>query len=70
MIDYKVKLVERKDVKDFIEEHHYSKSINGVMASYCFGLFNNNDVMAGAMLYGKLGMTNAWKNTQTGLMVL
>lgn len=61
MINYKVKLVERKDVKDFIEEHHYSKSINGVMASYCFGLFNSNDVMVGAMLYGKLGMANAWK---------
>lgn len=60
MITYTVELVSRKEVRDFIEKHHYSHSINGVMASYCFGLYDNLE-MVGAMLFGKLGMANTWK---------
>lgn len=55
-----VRLVDRSFVKDFIEKWHYSGSINGVMASYCFGLFQHEE-LKGAMLYGKLGMANTWK---------
>jgi hypothetical protein len=51
---------ERFEVKDFIEANHYSKSINGVMASFTFRLMSNKE-MVGAMLYGNLGMANAWK---------
>ena len=50
----------RSEVKDFIEANHYSKSINGVKASYCFCLFSQGQLV-GAMLFGTLGMANAWK---------
>lgn len=52
--------MERSDIKNFVEENHYSHNINGVMSTYCFGLFHNN-ILVGAMLYGSLGMANAWK---------
>lgn len=59
-IPYTVQLVPRSDVREFIEEHHYSHNINGLQASYCFGLFDG-DVMVGAMIYGALSMANQWK---------
>lgn len=59
-IGYTVRPVERAEIRDFIEEHHYSHNINGVMASYCFGLYDGEELV-GAMLYGKLGMANTWK---------
>ena len=37
---FTVRLVDRSVVKEFVEEWHYSKSINGVKASYCFGLYD------------------------------
>ena len=52
-----VKLVDRKEIKDFIETWHYSKSINGLKVSYCFGLYDN-DILIGAMIYGKPAMNN------------
>lgn len=51
---------ERSEITDFIEANHYSGSINGVMASYCFKLEQAGNLV-GAMLYGGLGMANAWK---------
>lgn len=57
---FQVKLVDRYLVRDFIQEWHYSKSINGVMSEYCFGIYDNDNLI-GAMIYGKLGMANAWK---------
>ena len=60
-IAYTVKLVERPAVRDFIEKHHYSHNINGLKSSYCFGMYNQEDELVGAMIYGKLGMANAWK---------
>lgn len=59
-INYKVKPVTRSEVKDFIEEHHYSHNINGLRISYCFGLYDG-ETLVGAMLYGGLAMANAWK---------
>lgn len=50
----------RPDISNFIESNHYSGSINGVMASYCFRLLRNEELV-GAMLYGSLGMANAWR---------
>lgn len=58
--NYQVIPCERKDIKDFIEEWHYSKSINGVMSDYCFKLMDG-EKMIGAMIYGGLAMANAWK---------
>ena len=37
--DYKVELSEYKVVKPIIEKWHYSHSVRGLHASYCFGLF-------------------------------
>ena len=59
-INYTVELVDRHAVRDFIEQHHYSHNINGLMSSYCFAMYDQQR-MVGAMIYGKLGMANAWK---------
>jgi hypothetical protein len=56
-----VKRVERKDVRDFIETWHYSQSINGCIADYCYALYNPADEMMGAMFYGRMAMANQWK---------
>lgn len=58
--EYTIQKVERSVIKDFIEEHHYSKNINGVISDYCFAMYHG-DQLIGAMLYGKLAMANAWK---------
>jgi len=58
--DYYIERVERNVIKDFVEEHHYSKSINGVVSDYCFAMYKGEELI-GAMLYGRLGMANAWK---------
>ena len=31
------------------------------MSSYCFAMYDQQQQMVGAMIYGKLGMANAWK---------
>lgn len=58
--DMKVSLCERKEIRDFIEEWHYSKNINGLTSTYCFKL-THNDELIGGMIYGKLGMANVYK---------
>lgn len=60
MIDYTVAIVDRECIKEFLEKHHYSHNINGVMSKFCFGLFSG-DSLIGAAIYGNLGMANAWK---------
>ena len=52
-----VKLVERSTIRDFIEKWHYSQNINGLKASYCFGLYHDEELI-GAMIYGKPAMNN------------
>jgi len=59
-MDYMVKRVGRSDVSAFIEMHHYSKSINGCIADYCFALYDGT-VMIGAMFYGRMAMANQWR---------
>lgn len=56
-----IKSVHRSEVKDFIEKHHYSKSINGVMWSYCFNLYTQDHILIGSMLYGKMAMAGQYK---------
>ena len=58
---WSVKRVERSEVRDFIEQHHYSSSINGCIADFCYALFNTEGVMMGAMFYGRMAMANQWK---------
>lgn len=58
--EFIVKPCQRNDITTFVEKWHYSKSINGVMSDYCFGLYRDDELI-GAMIYGSLGMANAWK---------
>ena len=58
--EFSVVRCERSEVRDFIEEWHYSKSINGLMSDYCFKLMDGNR-MIGAMIYGRFAMANVWK---------
>lgn len=60
MITYSVKPITRQEAESIIKEWHYSHSINGVMADYCFGLFDK-EVLIGAMIFGRLAMANQWK---------
>jgi hypothetical protein len=60
VLKFKVIPCERREIRDFIEKWHYSKSINGLMSDYCFKLMNGED-MIGGMIYGKMAMANAWK---------
>lgn len=57
---WEVRRVERSDIKDFIERWHYSKSINGCIADYCYALFDGNEIK-GAMFFGRMAMANQWK---------
>lgn len=59
-MDYKVLPCKREEIREFIESWHYSGSINGIMSSYCFKLVDGDEII-GAMVFGRLGMANAWK---------
>lgn len=59
--NFEVVLCERNDIRDFIEEHHYSKNINGCIADYCFKLLDENGEMIGASFFGRMAMANQWK---------
>lgn len=49
-----------RDIRNFVEEWHYSKNTNGLSAKYCFGLFSENNLI-GAMIYGDISMQGVWK---------
>ena len=55
-----VKRVPRTHVAKFIEKWHYSGSINGCIADYCYSLYDNME-MKGAMFFGRMAMANQWK---------
>ena len=55
-----VKRVTRKDIASFIEKWHYSGSINGCIADYCYALYDNEE-MKGAMFFGRMAMANQWR---------
>lgn len=59
--EYKVIPCERKELVDFVEYWHYSKNVNGLTTDYCFKLLDAEDVLIGAMIYGKIAMANVWK---------
>ena len=56
-----VKRVTRQEVRDFIETWHYSKSINGCIADFCYALTDSEGEMKGAMFYGRMAMANQWR---------
>lgn len=58
---WSVKLTTRQDVRAFIEKNHYSQSINGCIADYCFSLHDREGRMMGAMFFGRMAMANQWK---------
>jgi len=58
--NFEIKCIDRKSAQLIIEKWHYSKSINGLMANYCFGLFYKEELI-GAMIFGKPAMANQWK---------
>ena len=55
-----IRKVTRKEITVFIEQWHYSKSINGCIADYCYALYDG-DEMKGAMFFGRMAMANQWK---------
>ena len=57
---YTVSVCERRDVRDFIETHHYSHSINGVKVSHCFRL-DHEGQMIGALLFGEMATRGQWE---------
>lgn len=57
---FSVKSVTRNEIKDFIESYHYSHNINGVISDYCFGLYDQANLI-GAMIYGRPAMAGQWK---------
>lgn len=59
---YEVNPCSRNEIRNFIEEHHYSHNINGCIADYCFKLIDRStgDIV-GAMFYGRMAMANQWK---------
>lgn len=62
--DFVVKPTTIQYVRDFVENWHYSSSVNGLRISNVFGLFYENNLI-GAMIYGPLGMANTWKKYAT-----
>lgn len=56
-----VKRATRQEVRDFIETWHYSKSINGCIADFCYAPMDEQGEMKGAMFYGRMAMANQWK---------
>ena len=59
--NYTVRKTERKDISAFIEANHYSGSINGCIADYCFSLHDAAGTMCGAMFFGRMAMAGQWK---------
>lgn len=58
--DYTVTPTDIATIRDFVETHHYSGNVNGIRISQCFGLYDE-DTLIGGMIYGAMGMANAWK---------
>lgn len=60
----KVQVCDRSDITAFIEQWHYSKSINGCISDYCFKL-EHEGVIVGAMFYGRMAMAGQWRKYGT-----
>jgi len=62
--DWRVELITYQSAKPFVERWHYSRNVNGLHISQCFGLFRPRpdffDIpeMVGVAMYGKPAMNN------------
>lgn len=62
--DFTVEPVDINTIREFVETHHYSGNVNGIRVSQCFALYDGTPMqwnLIGGMIYGALGMANAWK---------
>jgi len=55
--DFKIRIIDRKVAEPFVEEWHYSKNINGLRITYCFGLYDG-DILIGVSIFGAPAMNN------------
>jgi len=60
MHGYEVRPVQLPEVRAYIEALHYSKSVNGLKISQCYGLYTADGSLIGAAIFGQLS-TTAWK---------
>ncbi len=60
MNGYSVVPVPLSSVRAYVEEHHYTKSVNGLKISQCYGLYDNSGLLIGAAIFGQLS-TTSWK---------
>ena len=58
--EFKVERVDVRDIRDFVEQWHYSHSIDGLHCTLYFGLYWEGHLI-GAMMYGKLAMPGVFK---------
>ena len=58
--DFIVEPCEISVIRDFVEKWHYSGNVNGLRVGQCFAMYNDKELIGG-MIYGALGMANAWK---------
>lgn len=58
--DFRVFHCHAAEIQQFIEQNHYSKSVNGCDMAYCFCLLDNKK-MIGAAFFGRMAMANQWK---------
>lgn len=50
----------RKEIKGFVEQHHYSKNINGLSCKHNFKLILNGQII-GACIFGEMAMCGVWQ---------
>ena len=48
-----------KEIRDYVEEHHYSHNVNGLKITKCYALYHGN-LLSGAIIFGQLS-TTSWK---------
>jgi len=58
---WSVSRTDRASIAEFIERWHYSCSINGCIADYCYDLRDADNALKGALFYGRMAMANQWK---------
>jgi hypothetical protein len=56
--DLEVKATSIEDVSEFVETHHYSKSVKGLTPEFCFSVRYQTEII-GAAIFGPPGMNNA-----------
>lgn len=57
--DLVISLCDIKEIKSFVEKHHYSRSVNGVKIKYCFKVEADGQLVGG-VIFGAMS-TTAWK---------